>query len=132
VKPFLFAGLALGAIFLLLPFSPRRVTRVTNESGAVRDIVEIHIAETQFLRDNGRIGMLEELDLRRHFREGPYQFELNAEGTHYVIRAWPKKFGRDGRRSFYSDETTEVRYEWGYGRVAGPQSPVLGESSPRK
>jgi type IV pilus assembly protein PilA len=44
---------------------------------------------------------------------GGYSFTLSGVDPRYILNAAPHTFGRDGKRTFYTDQTMIVRQNWG-------------------
>ena len=102
--------------------------RETAVMGAVRTI---HTAQTQYNSQFGRFATtLAELGPPASGQEGPaaanliptdlatgikggFKFVLEITPTGYRVIATPVAFNRDGRRSFYSDQTMVLRQNWG-------------------
>jgi hypothetical protein len=87
----------------------------------IRLILQIQMAETQYHQAFARYGLLPEL---RSLKPNPitprietealdhYQFELNVTAKSFMIRAYPKRWLIDGRRSFYSNDSMVIRQSW--------------------
>ena len=102
--------------------------RETAAMGAIRTI---HTAQTQYNSQFGRFATtLAELGPPASGQEGPgaanliqsdlatgikggFKFVMEATPTGYRIICTPVAFNRDGRRSFYSDQTMVLRQNWG-------------------
>ncbi len=102
--------------------------RETAAMGAIRTI---HTAQTQYNSQFGRFATtLAELGPPASGQEGPaaanliqsdlatgikgsFKFVMEATPTGYRVIATPVAFNRDGRRSFYSDQTMVLRQNWG-------------------
>ena len=54
-----------------------------------------------------------------------YRFEMTAAGDKYAVTATPKEFGRNGRRSFYMDETGIIRASDRAGEPATANDPPI-------
>jgi type IV pilus assembly protein PilA len=101
------------------------------ETAALGAIRTIHTAETQYSSQFGRFATsLAELGPPASGQEGPsaanlipadlasgikggYKFVLELTPTGYSVIATPVVYNRDGRRSFYSDQTMGLRENWG-------------------
>ena len=102
--------------------------RETAAMGAIRTI---HTAQTQYNSQFGRFATtLAELGPPASGQEGPaaanliqsdlatgikggFKFLMEVTPTGYRVIATPVAFNRDGRRSFYSDQTMVLRQNWG-------------------
>jgi hypothetical protein len=100
---------------------------------AVRTIIAIRQTETHFHSQNGRYGSLWELawaDLipasLGKGRSYDYQFEVELVGSTYTIRAQPAD--REGRRSFFLDQSGVIHESWDPTVRADATSPVLGST----
>jgi type IV pilus assembly protein PilA len=101
------------------------------ETAALSGIRTIHTAQTQYSSQFGRFATsLTELgpptggqpglagadliqsDLALGVKQG-YKYVLEQTPTGYKISAAPVAYNRDGRRSFYSDQTMVLRENWG-------------------
>ena len=101
------------------------------EMAALRQITTIHQAETQYYSQYGKYAKtLLELGPPASGAAGPnaadlipqnlaegknsgfiYTIQAAADGG-YAVLAVPEAFGSSGRRSFYSDQTLQVRNSW--------------------
>lgn len=61
-------------------------------------------------------------------RQSGYLWTLAASPTGYTISAVPETFGKDGSRTFYSDQTMVVRNNYSQ-EPANANSPALGAST---
>jgi prepilin-type N-terminal cleavage/methylation domain-containing protein len=102
--------------------------RETAVMGAIRTV---HTAQTQYNSQFGRFATtLAELGPPASGQEGPgaanlipsdlatgikggFKFTMEITPTGYRVIATPVAFNRDGRRSFYSDQTMVLRQNWG-------------------
>ena len=102
--------------------------RETAAMGAIRTL---HTAQTQYNSQFGRFATtLAELGPPASGQEGPaaanliqsdlatgikggFKFLMEVTPTGYRVIATPVAFNRDGRRSFYSDQTMVLRQNWG-------------------
>jgi type IV pilus assembly protein PilA len=101
------------------------------ETAALGAIRTIHTAQTQYSSQFGRFATsltelgpptsgqagptgadLIQADLALGVKQG-YKFVLEQTPTGYRISATPVAYNRDGRRSFYSDQTMVLRQNWG-------------------
>ncbi|MEO8099284.1 MAG: prepilin-type N-terminal cleavage/methylation domain-containing protein [Acidobacteriota bacterium] len=117
------------------------------EMGVIREISSIHNAETQYYSQFGRFAStLAELGPPTGGAPGPAGADLlpssltsGKKGGHlfsvaltqngYAVSVIPEKFGTDGRRTFYSDQTLEIHENWSQ-EPATVQSPTLGAQAP--
>ncbi len=117
--------------------------RETAAMGAVRTI---HTAQTQYSSQFGRFAAtLAELGPPASGQEGPasanliasdlatgikggFKFTVELTPTGYRVIAVPVAFNRDGRRTFYSDQTMVLRENWGPD-AATPNSAEVGGAS---
>jgi len=101
------------------------------ETAALGAIRTIHTAQTQYTSQFGRVATsLTELGPPASGQEGPaaanliaadlasgikggFKFVMELTPTGYRIIATPVVYNRDGRRSFYSDQTMGLRENWG-------------------
>ena len=89
----------------------------------MRTLIAIHTAETRHFSQFGKFaGSLPELasagetlpgDLARTGDAAGYRFTLFLTARGYAIHANPIKFGTDGGRTFFSDETLEIHRHYG-------------------
>jgi hypothetical protein len=129
-------GLALACIVLALvpAFTGLRVdppTRFTHETAAIKAILTVQSAQKQYQSQYGHFAeSLAELgppvsagpsaaaadligkNLASGERAG-YRLTLTGDQAGYVIHANPVKFGVTGTRTFYSDQTMELRENYG-------------------
>jgi len=116
------------------------------EMGAIREITAIHQAQTQYYSQFGRYAeTLAQLGPPASGTAGPaaadllpsslsggkkggHIFNVAATQTGYSVTVVPERYGSDGRRTFYSDQTLEVHENWS-AEPATAQSPVLGQSA---
>jgi prepilin-type N-terminal cleavage/methylation domain-containing protein len=102
------------------------------ETAALGGIRAIHIAETQYSSQFGRFAKslaelgpaatggqsgpasadLIQADLASGIKGG-FKFVVEETPTGYRISATPVAYNRDGRRSFYSDQSMTLRENWG-------------------
>jgi type IV pilus assembly protein PilA len=101
------------------------------ETAVMSAIRTIHTAQTQYNSQFGRFATtLAELGPPASGQEGPgaanlipsdlatgikggFKFLMEVTPTGYRVIATPVAFNRDGRRSFYSDQTMVLRQNWG-------------------
>ncbi len=102
------------------------------ETGAMAQMRNIHLAQTQYNSQFGRYAKtLEELGPPESGQMGPsgaalisgdmatekvksgFRFEMEGNEAGYEIRAMPTAFNGTGRRTFYSDQTQIIRQNWG-------------------
>ena len=120
--------IAIMAIILIagIPYYQQGV-RNARETAAIRTIHTLHAAELQYYSQYARYAVsLEELGPPRGGPPGPnaaklisadlasgqkggYRFRLTVEPEGYAVHAEPVKFGSDGSRTFYSDQTMVVQ-----------------------
>ncbi|HLL76970.1 MAG TPA: hypothetical protein VK421_17075 [Pyrinomonadaceae bacterium] len=89
----------------------------SNESQALGQLYTVSHAQKMFKDNEGRYGTLEELrranpDMFAHFdslsAEG-YEIKLTASGDRFEMTATPTGYPKQGRRSFYIDQTGRLR-----------------------
>ncbi len=104
----------------------------TGEMMAASKMYELYPAEMTFkdAKKKGRYGTLEELIaekiLEKDFAERlDYRVELNASGEKFDATATPKEYGKNGRRSFFIDETGTVRAADHKGQPATADDPPV-------
>lgn len=103
----------------------------SQETAAVKQIGTIHTAETQYYSQFGKYAtQMSELGPPTGGQPGPtgadlipgdfalgkksgYVFQIQASPTGYAVTAIPEAYNSSGRRSFYSDQTTVIRENWG-------------------
>ena len=101
------------------------------ETAAVKQIGTIHTAETQYYSQFAKYAtQLSELGPPTSGQAGPtgadlipgdfalgkksgYIFQVQASPTGYTVNANPEAYGSSGRRTFFSDQTTVIRENWG-------------------
>jgi prepilin-type N-terminal cleavage/methylation domain-containing protein len=116
------------------------------EMSAIREINAIHQAQTQYYAQFGRYAQsLAELGPPASGAPGPaaadllpaslasgkkggHIFTVTATPTGYTVTVVPERYGSDGRRTFYSDQTLEIHENWS-AEPATAQSPVLGQAA---
>ena len=108
---------------------------LANELAAVAQIRTVNTAQAQYLAQHNKFAKsLRELGpelaglipdtLSSGVKDG-YNYELEESKGGYVIHASPLNFNRDGRRTFYSDQSLVIRENWGKD-PASATSPALG------
>jgi type IV pilus assembly protein PilA len=100
-----------------------------HEMAAIRQITTIHQAETQYYSQFGKYAALTELGPPASGTAGPsaadlipkiladgknsgYVFTVQNTATGYAVTAVPETFNSTGRRTFYSDQTLQIRNNW--------------------
>ncbi len=100
-----------------------------HEMAAIRQITTIHQAETQYYSQFGKYAALTELGPPASGTAGPaasdlipkiladgknsgYIFAVQNTATGYAVTAVPETFNSTGRRTFYSDQTLQIRNNW--------------------
>lgn len=101
------------------------------EMAAIRHIVTIHTAQTQYYSQFGKYATtMAELGPPASGAAGPqaadlvpaelasgkkggYVFQMTAAQGGYVVNANPEAFGTSGRRTFFSDQSQVIRENWG-------------------
>jgi prepilin-type N-terminal cleavage/methylation domain-containing protein len=120
-------------VVLISAAAPRFSQYLMNarEVAAMGAIRTIHTAQTQYSSQFGRFAAtLAELGPPTSGQEGPsaanliqadlatgikggFKYVVEATPTGYKVVATPVMFNRDGRRSFYSDQSMLLRENWG-------------------
>jgi len=76
--------------------------------------------ESAFIKQNGRAARIDELDFHS---DTPYhRFDITANGLRYSIRAHPLD---PKQKSFFTDETLEIRESSDPDHPAGATSPIF-------
>ena len=100
-----------------------------HEMAAIRQITTIHQAETQYYSQFGKYAALAELGPPASGAAGPsaadlipkiladgknsgFIFAVQSTATGYAVTAVPETFNSTGRRTFYSDQTLQIRNNW--------------------
>jgi type IV pilus assembly protein PilA len=100
-----------------------------HEMAAIRQITTIHQAETQYYSQFGKYASLSELGPPASGAAGPsaadlipkiladgknsgFIFAVQSTATGYAVTAVPETFNSTGRRTFYSDQTLQIRNNW--------------------
>jgi len=100
-----------------------------HEMAAIRQITTLHQAETQYYSQFGKYAALTELGPPASGTAGPsaadlipkiladgknsgYVFTVQNTATGYAVTAVPETFNSTGRRTFYSDQTLQIRNNW--------------------
>lgn len=103
---------------------------LAHETAAVQEIRTVHTAEAQYYAQFGKYAdNLAALGPHGKHAMGPeaagiipenlasgkksgYLFEIASTAEGYAVTSTPEKFGKSGRRSFFSDQTLVVRTSW--------------------
>jgi hypothetical protein len=108
------------------------VAVIGGESEAAYILRRIHFAEYQFKegRKKGRYATLDELFDEKMLEKDyvarlGYRVEVNPLGDKFTATATPKTYGKTGRRSFFIDETGEVRGADHKGQPATADDPPI-------
>ncbi len=100
-----------------------------HEMAAIRQITTIHQAETQYYSQFGKYAALSELGPPASGAAGPaaadlipkilsdgknsgFIFAVQSTATGYAVTAVPETFNSTGRRTFFSDQTLQIRNNW--------------------
>ena len=100
-----------------------------HEMAAIRQITTIHQAETQYYSQFGKYAALSELGPPASGAAGPaaadlipkilsdgknsgFIFAVQSTPTGYSVTAVPETFNSTGRRTFFSDQTLQIRNNW--------------------
>ena len=100
-----------------------------HEMAAIRQITTIHQAETQYYSQFGKYAALSELGpppsgaaspsasdlipkILADGKNSGYLFAVQGTPTGYAVTAVPETFNSTGRRTFYSDQTLQIRNNW--------------------
>lgn len=100
-----------------------------HEMAAIRQITTVHQAETQYYSQFGKYAALTELGPPPSGAAGPaaadlipkvladgknsgYVFAVQSTATGYAVTAVPETFNSTGRRTFFSDQTLQIRNNW--------------------
>ena len=100
-----------------------------HEMAAIRQITTIHQAETQYYSQFGKYAALPELGPPASGAAGPaaadlipkilsdgknsgFIFAVQSTATGYAVTAVPETFNSTGRRTFFSDQTLQIRNNW--------------------
>ncbi len=115
---------------------------MAHETAATQEIKTIHTAEAQYYAQFGKYasdlvalgprgarpigaeaaGLIPE-NLASGKKSG-FVFEVGPTAEGYAVIAVPEKFGKSGRRSFYSDQTLVIRTSW-TAEAANANSPPI-------
>ena len=113
-----------------------------NETGALQALRTIHTAQIQYqsqfatnlaqlgpptaagAAEGPQAGGLIQGALPTTGNASGYVFTITQTPTGYAINAVPKTFNSSGRRTFYTDESGNIRQNWG-SEPATPSSPLL-------
>jgi prepilin-type N-terminal cleavage/methylation domain-containing protein len=119
-----------------------RAKMYAHETAAIKTMQTIHTAQTQYQSQFGRFATsLTELGPPQSGQPGPqsadlidnnlatgeksgYKFTVTGNQAGYVISAVPVAYNSTGSRTFYSDQTMQIRQNYGP-EPATPQSPEL-------
>jgi type IV pilus assembly protein PilA len=80
--------------------------------------------------DNASAAGLISADLASGEKQG-YKFTVVGTPTGYAITAVPKSFGATGSRTFYADQSMDIRYNEGQ-EPATANSPIVGSAAATK
>ncbi len=113
-----------------------------NEMAAIRQIMAIHTAQTQYYSQFGKYApALAQLGPPASKQAGPdgadllpgdlaagmktgYKFTVEGNQGGYTVHADPQTYNSTGRRTFFSDQTLVVRENWG-SQPATAESPEI-------
>ena len=108
------------------------ITVISGEAEAAYILRRIHFAEYQFKegRKKGRYATLDELFDEKMLEKDyvarlGYKIEINPLGDKFTATATPRTYGKTGRRSFFIDETGEVRGADHKGQPATADDPPI-------
>ena len=119
-----------------------RAKMYAHETAAIKTLQTIHTAQTQYQSQYGRFATsLTELGPPQSGQPGPqsadlidnnlasgeksgYKFTVTGNQSGYVISAVPVAYNSTGSRTFYSDQTMQIRQNYGP-EPATAQSPEL-------
>jgi len=119
-----------------------RAKMYAHETAAIKTLQTIHTAQTQYQSQFGRFATsLTELGPPQSGQPGPqsadlidnnlatgeksgYKFTVTGNQSGYVISAVPVSYNSTGSRTFYSDQTMQIRQNYGP-EPATAQSPEL-------
>ena len=119
-----------------------RAKMYAHETAAIKTLQTIHTAQTQYQSQFGRFAAsLTELGPPQSGQAGPqsadlidnnlatgeksgYKFTVTGNSSGYVISAVPVAYNSTGSRTFYSDQTMQIRQNYGPD-PATAQSPEL-------
>jgi prepilin-type N-terminal cleavage/methylation domain-containing protein len=119
-----------------------RAKMYAHETAAIKTLQTIHTAQTQYQSQFGRFATsLTELGPPQSGQPGPqsadlidsslalgeksgYKFAVTGNQSGYVISAVPVAYNSTGSRSFYSDQTMQIRQNYGP-EPATAQSPEM-------
>ncbi len=119
-----------------------RAKMYAHETAAIKTLQTIHTAQTQYQSQFGRFATsLAELGPPQSGQPGPqaadlietslaqgeksgYKFTVTGNQSGYVISAVPVAYNSTGSRTFYSDQTMQIRQNYGP-EPATAQSPEL-------
>ena len=119
-----------------------RAKMYAHETAAIKTIQTIHTAQTQYQSQFGRFAAsLTELGPPQSGQPGPqsadlidtnlalgeksgYKFTVTGNPAGYIISAVPVAYNSTGSRTFYSDQTMQIRQNYG-AEPATAQSPEM-------
>jgi type IV pilus assembly protein PilA len=108
-----------------------RAKMYAHETAAIKTMQTIHTAQTQYQSQFGRFAVsLAELGPPQSGQPGPqaadlidsnlssgeksgYKFTVTGNASGYVISAVPVSYNSTGSRTFYSDQTMQIRQNYG-------------------
>jgi hypothetical protein len=110
----------------------RLSTLRSNESTARWKLQMILNTQNEYKQSTGRYGSLEELKAAGHFKEeyetleAPgYEIKLSVSGDKFELTATPTGYPKQGRRSFYLDQSGDLRGGDTGGKPASASEPVV-------
>lgn len=112
--------------------SQRLSTQRSNESTAQWKLRMILNTLNEYKQSTGRYGSLEELKAAGHFKEEyetpealGYEIKLSVAGDKFELTATPTGYPKQGRRSFYLDQSGDLRGSDTGGKPASASDPVI-------
>jgi hypothetical protein len=112
--------------------SQKLSTLRSNEGQAGWKLRMLHTYEEAYKANKGRYATLEELKAAGHFKEEydrlemeGYEFRVSVSGDKFEATATPKGYPKLGRRSFYIDQTADLRGADTGGKPASASDPVV-------
>jgi type IV pilus assembly protein PilA len=110
-------------------------TRFRQDMNAVKAILTIHTAETQYYSQYGQyatsIGQLGAAELIGRDlaigEKGGFRFALQATATGYALIAVPIRFGASGTNTYFSDQSMSI-HEHNGREAATLADPLIGET----
>lgn len=104
----------------------------SNEATAQWKLRMIHNTLNEYKQNTGRYGSLEELKAAGHFKEeyetleAPgYEIKISDSGDKFEATATPTGYPKQGRRSFYIDQSGSLRGSDAGGKPASASDPVI-------